>query len=412
MDEDNPADAFEGDATRRGGNQVGLKQYNERLILSLIREAGALSKADIARITRLSSQTVTVIVNRLLVDGLLRKKDVIRGRIGQPSTPIELNPDGALSIGVKIGRRSLDLLALSIDRRVVAKKSFRYSGLDEDVLSNLMGTAFDSLKSELTDFQISRLVGLGIAAPTALEAGEPVIGDPDGVSPRWREADLVARAEETSGLSAVVLNDATAACLAEIDLRREKRQGSMVYFYIGTLIGGSIVLEGKLVAGRTGNAGAVGAVPLGLASASGGAKPGQVIEAASLIRLEDIAARRNLPMTAFHEDGGAIGMPDAAVVACFDEWCESAADALAFAAIAGTSFIEAESVVIDGVLRRPLLDHLIARVRERTAEYKLAGIVMPEFRAGAIGFDARALGAGLVPLNEQFTPDNKVMLKS
>ena len=35
-------------ATRRGGNQLGIKQYNERLILSLIRQAGALTKADIA----------------------------------------------------------------------------------------------------------------------------------------------------------------------------------------------------------------------------------------------------------------------------------------------------------------------------------------------------------------------------
>src|SRR5690606_13593829 len=104
------------------GNQVGLKQYNERLILSLIREAGALSKADIARITHLSSQTVTIIVNRLLKAGLLRKKEVIRGLIGQPSTPIEINPDGAISIGVKIGRRSLDLLALSFDRHVVVRK--------------------------------------------------------------------------------------------------------------------------------------------------------------------------------------------------------------------------------------------------------------------------------------------------
>ena len=34
----------------------------------------------------------------------------MRGRIGQPSVPLALNPDGAFSIGIKIGRRSADWL--------------------------------------------------------------------------------------------------------------------------------------------------------------------------------------------------------------------------------------------------------------------------------------------------------------
>ena len=412
MSVDSTFGAFLDDETHRGGNQIGVKYYNERLILSLIREAGSLPKADIARITRLSAQTVTTIVNRLLKVGLLRKKEVIRGRIGQPSTPIEIAPDGAISIGVKIGRRSLDLLALSFDRRVVVKKSFGYDALSGNLVSELMGTAFDSLMGALSNVQRSRLIGVGIAAPTAIEAGEAVIGDPGGTSPRWREADLIARVEETSGLKAVVLNDATAACLAEIDARRDSRNRSMVYFYVSTLIGGGIVLQGNIVAGRTGNAGAVGAIPLALATKSRKSKPAQLIEATSLNRLEDLAVGRKLPVSMFREDGGSVAELDARVLDCFDEWCDLAADALAFAAISGTSFIEADSVVIDGVLLRPLLDRLIARVQERVASYNLEGIIIPEFRIGSIGFDARAIGAALIPLNEQFAPDNKVVLKS
>ncbi|MGA1235022.1 MAG: winged helix-turn-helix domain-containing protein, partial [Lutimaribacter sp.] len=38
---------------------------NERLILSLVRQAGSLSKAEIARATGLSAQSATNIVNRL-----------------------------------------------------------------------------------------------------------------------------------------------------------------------------------------------------------------------------------------------------------------------------------------------------------------------------------------------------------
>jgi len=412
MASDSEYEALEADASRRGGNQIGVKQYNERLILSLIREAGSLPKADIARITRLSSQTVTIIVNRLLKDGILRKKEVIRGRIGQPSTPIEIAPDGALSIGVKIGRRSLDLLAMSFDRSVVAKKTFPYAALEAQTVSALMGKAFKELKRELSERQIARLIGVGIAAPTAIEAGEAVIGDPDGPSPRLREAELIAHVEESSGLNAVVLNDATAACIAEIDHRRDPQARSMVYFYISTLIGGGLVLDGALISGRTGNAGAVGAIPLALVSQSGRGMPPQLIQAASLNRLEAIAARHNVPMKSFRVDGASEAKLDAASLSCFDEWCELAADALALAAISGASFIEADSVVIDGVLLRPLLDRLLDHVQRKVAAYNLEGIILPEFRVGSIGFDARAIGAALVPLNEQFAPDNKVVLKS
>ena len=34
----------------------------------------------------------------------------LRGRVGQPTIPMSLDPDGAYSLGLKIGRRSCDLV--------------------------------------------------------------------------------------------------------------------------------------------------------------------------------------------------------------------------------------------------------------------------------------------------------------
>ena len=93
----------------RGGDQSGMRAYNRRMILNLIRQSGALPKAEIARATGLSAQAVSVIVNELLRDRLVRKEERVRGRVGQPHTPISIDPDGALSVGLKIGRRSLEL---------------------------------------------------------------------------------------------------------------------------------------------------------------------------------------------------------------------------------------------------------------------------------------------------------------
>ena len=48
-----------------------MRLYNERLILSLARRFGPLSKIEVARMTGLSVQSTSTIMNRLQIDGLL-----------------------------------------------------------------------------------------------------------------------------------------------------------------------------------------------------------------------------------------------------------------------------------------------------------------------------------------------------
>ena len=56
-----------------------MRAHNERLVLSLVRQHGALAKSDIARITGLSAQTVSVIMRALEQDGLLLRGEPVRG---------------------------------------------------------------------------------------------------------------------------------------------------------------------------------------------------------------------------------------------------------------------------------------------------------------------------------------------
>src|SRR3954464_13605650 len=101
-----------------GANQIRVRAYNERLVLSLVRLYGALSKADIARRSGLSAQTVSVIMRVLEKEGLLSRGEPIRGRISQPSIPMRLNPDAVYSFGVKIGPRSPDLVLMDFVGRI------------------------------------------------------------------------------------------------------------------------------------------------------------------------------------------------------------------------------------------------------------------------------------------------------
>jgi hypothetical protein len=95
-------------------------------VLQAIRLHGALPGAEIARVTKLTAQTISLISKRLLDDGLLLKGEPVRGKVGQPSVPLSLNPDGAFAIGIKVGRRSVDVLLVDFTGAVRRRWSLDY----------------------------------------------------------------------------------------------------------------------------------------------------------------------------------------------------------------------------------------------------------------------------------------------
>ncbi len=155
-----------------GGNQVTVGQYNERLVISLLRRHGWLTKADLARHTGLSAQTMTVIVKRLVENDLLVQGDKQRGRVGQPSTPFGLNPRGAVSIGIKIGRRSLDLIAMGFDGVVIDRRTERFTVPEAQSTLALIREGLPPLIAALPEGLQTRILGLALPCPVPCRAGK------------------------------------------------------------------------------------------------------------------------------------------------------------------------------------------------------------------------------------------------
>ncbi len=78
---------------------------NARLVLQCLRRRGELSRAEISRMTGLSAQTASVPMNKLLKDELVVETHKRYGSISKPATQIQLNPQGAYSLEIELGRR-------------------------------------------------------------------------------------------------------------------------------------------------------------------------------------------------------------------------------------------------------------------------------------------------------------------
>ena len=397
--------AFRSADPARGTNQTGVRLYNERLALSLIRHRGSLPKAEIARLTGLSAQTVSMIIKQLEADGLVLKERPKRGGIGQPPVPISLNPDGAFALGLKIGRRSADLMLLDLTGgiRGTVRSTYRYPSPAHTV--RLFTEGYEAVTRGLTPEQRERICGVGIAAPFEIWNWESEIGAPHEVLQEWRGFDIEEEIARTFRGPVHLCNDATAACAAELTFGSGSRFRDYVYFFVGSFVGGGIVLNGSLFQGRNGNAGALGSMAVPAMGATGGAQ--QLIRSASIYVLEKKLAEFGLdPMVLWQNpnDWVELGPP-------LDEWIEEAATSLAIAALSAAAVVDCEAVIIDGAFPAAVRGRLADAMRDRLAGLDRQGLSPFAVVEGTIGGDARVMGGASVPLIANFAIDRDVLFK-
>ena len=392
-------------ANSGGANQAGVRLYNERLLLSLVRRFGPLSKIEVARLTGLSVQSTSAIMNRLRADGLLKREAPLRGRVGQPTIPVSIDPEGAYSFGLKIGRRSCDLVLIDFCGAVRERARRTYAFPKPAMILDFMRSELPALSLTLNATQRTRIAGLGVGVPFQLWNWELEIGAPLGAMSAWREFDTEGEIAAISPYSVTLCNDATAACAAEFFFGPSWRHRDFMYFFLGAFVGGGVVLDGALRPGRTGNAGAVGSMPV-MARSDGGVAA-QLIARASICQLErrlEAAGIDASSIWATPDSWGEFGTQ-------LQAWVEDAASALAYAAAAAISVIDFEAIVIDGAMPVTVRDRLVARTAQIFAGLDRRGLSEVEITAGAVGHDARAIGGAALPLIKNFARDREILFK-
>jgi len=389
-----------------GSNQVGMRQYNERVVLQAIRLHGALPKADLARITRLSAQTASAIVDGLLEDGLVLKKARLRGRIGQPSVPIALDPDGAFTIGIKVGRRSLDVLAVDFAGQVRAREALEYQFPDPKVIFPAIRKRLSAVDRKL-GVHSRRVVGMGVAAPLWIGGWGDFLGAPAGMMDAWNRIDIRSRIQAMTQRPVEFAKDTTAACAAELVMGRGRDLRNFLYLFIGTFIGGGLVLDGRLHMGPHGNAGAVGSLPLP-PSRESSAPPGQLLHRASGLVLEQIFKRQGAPVTAAHDERAV----SSELWPLTSAWLDETGPALAHTISSAAALLDLDAVVIDGSMHRQVVGEVMSRAERVLDRYDFEGITRPRLVMGTVGSDARALGGAILPLYRHFAPEHDLFLKA
>lgn len=388
----------------RGSNHVGMRAFNERMVLRAIRVSGPIAKADLARLTQLSIQTISIIVNRLLDEGLLLTQARIRGKIGQPSVPLTLNPDGAFSLGIQVGRRSLELAVIDFTGAIRQQWQFAYPYPDPAVVLPKIRHGLALMQKKMGPAW-TRAVGVGLSAPLAMHKWGDLLGpEAHHKMAAWETTQLLDQVRAMTPLPVTFAKDTAAACLAEWAQGRGREIPNFLYVFLGTFVGGGLVLDGHLVPGAFGNNGAIGSLPLGLSTLR---MPPQLLQLASGWPLEQALIAARLDPHRIRQ--ASIMASDCARLR--QTWLRHASNALAQCAASASSLLDLDAVVMDGSVHPDLMQALVAQTQERLASYRFDGIHQPSLQRGLVGPHARALGSALLPLQTEFFPDKNLFLK-
>ncbi|WP_321448622.1 ROK family transcriptional regulator [uncultured Cohaesibacter sp.] len=384
-----------------GFNQKKVRAYNERLVLSLIQRHGALAKSEITRRSGLSAQAVSVIIGELEKDGLLLRGEPIRGRVGQPSIPMRLNPDGVFSFGLKIGRRSADLILIDFSGQTRATNRITYSYPMPDLVMAFATQGIREMSQKIDAEQQDKIAGIGVALPFHLWDWEDKVGVSPGTMDVWKQFDVAHELEEATGLNAFTQNDCTAACCAEVAFGRGMAFSDSLYIFVGTFVGGGVALNNSIYAGRTQNAGALASMPM--PGPDGENK--QLIDFASLYFLEEMLKEKGIDPSLLQQrsyDWSDLGD-------VLEEWLNKAAHYIALAIASATAIIDFEVAILDGTMPAAVRESLVEKVRDAITEQGWKGIALPVVLEGTLGSPARALGGASLPLFIRYLLDQNML---
>ena len=260
-----------------------------------------------------------------------------------------------------------------------------------------------TLMQELDTDQRKRVVGLGVATPFELWNWLEQVGAPSEEMDSWRDFDVATALNEITDLPVVIQNDITAACGAELIFGRGRDFADFAYFFIGSFIGGGLVLNHAVYPGRTGNAGAFG--PIMVPGPDG--KPEQLLNRASIFSLEKRLKQAGIdpsPLWLQPEDWPDFGH-------CLKEWIDETARNIAISIVSIAAIIDIQAILIDGGFPARVRGAMVEAIKREFDQLDRQGIREPVISEATVGREARVIGGATLPIFDRYMVDQNVLVK-
>ncbi|MET3614225.1 putative NBD/HSP70 family sugar kinase [Rhizobium aquaticum] len=382
--------------TLMGSNHTYSGRYNRRLVFDLIRSGEGISRRGLVDVTGLKPQTMSNICKDLIDRSLVVETIRLEGARGAPQKELRIRAEAGCCLGVHIDRDGLVGILCDLAGQELGRETVSASLQDPKDTMRAIAGMVQRLQSVAPDLPAW---GLGVAMPTLQEAEfEHHVGPPGWDA--WSRLPVAEAIEEACGLPAIIENDATAAALAELRAGRAVGLSHYVHIFAGHGLGAGIINDGVPLQGFWSNAGEIGLLTWPQELAGGGEAAGQT--PFSLDELAAMLGRESREIAAPGQLDALYRQRDSVLM----RWLDLNARRLRLLVSLLENILDPQTVVVGGHFPAALIDSLIDRAYPLMPSVSARGHRdMPRLCAGALGPDAAAIGAAMLPLIAHGSPD-------
>jgi glucokinase-like ROK family protein len=228
--------------------------------VAALREAGAASRAELARRTRLSRTTVASIVAELQSEGMLEEQKDGAGASpqgGRPPRLLSFSRAAGAVVGIDFGKRHLRVAASDLSHTILASTE-RPTRTDDPAEAGL-DMAAELMEEVLREAGVPRddVIGVGLGLPGPIDMRSGRVGS-SSILPGWVGVRAAEEFGARLGLPVHVDNDANLGALAELHWGAAAGCRNAAYLKVSTGIGAGLIVNGRLFHGAGGMAGEIG----------------------------------------------------------------------------------------------------------------------------------------------------------
>jgi predicted NBD/HSP70 family sugar kinase len=225
------------------------RRLNRQRLLEAVRRSGPISRADLAKATRLSPPTVSALVEDLLHEaGLMHEVGVGTSKGGRPPILLQFNGEFGYLVGIDVGSRVLRVALADLQGQVLARHQVPTDPAGGPAIVDQVCAVVDEV-FDLTGRDRRKLYAVGVGAPgmTNVQTGRVI----RAVNlPGWVDLPLRDLLQARLDAPVRVDNDANMAALGERWQGSARRVNDFVFLALGAGVGAGIVVGGRLHRGH------------------------------------------------------------------------------------------------------------------------------------------------------------------
>lgn len=236
------------------GNQELIRRTNQGLIIEIIRQAGLISRADLAKTLQLSAPTVSANIERLLHRNVLLEVGSGDSSGGRRPILLKLNPDYGFVAGVDLSSDRVRIALVDFTGEIMGQKAIPAGGGEE-----ILETAVREINSMIRNLglETGKFLAVAIATPGVLDRNSQKLHLVPQFA-EWEDFPIMELAERAFPCPVLIRNDINTATLGEIHYGAGVGFQSLAYISVDTGVGAGIVLNGQLWEGVHSAAGEIG----------------------------------------------------------------------------------------------------------------------------------------------------------